>query len=154
MAIYLGSLVQVCCVEGGTLQTNITGMWGECSQCLDHTGFPTHSVCAFLVYTAQAPGCSTGELSKAAPGFCVLPRSKLLRCVFLSTPQRHRHGWTRVLCPSQVRAVQATRCLVSTLSPGGQCILSPPWSHPLGFLGALQEHHLRYAVCLLWGVDL
>ena len=36
---YLGSLVQLCCGEGGTLQTNITGMCGECSQCMDHTGF-------------------------------------------------------------------------------------------------------------------
>ena len=54
-----------------TLQTNITAVYGECSQCLCHTGFaPTHSMCAFLVYTAQAPGCSAGELSKAALG-CV-----------------------------------------------------------------------------------
>jgi len=37
---YLGSLVQSCCGEGGILQTNITGMCGECSQCMDHTGFP------------------------------------------------------------------------------------------------------------------
>ena len=25
---YLGSLVQLCCGEGRTLQTNITGVWG------------------------------------------------------------------------------------------------------------------------------
>ena len=36
---YLGSLVQLCCGEGGTLQTNITGVCGECSQYMDHTGF-------------------------------------------------------------------------------------------------------------------
>ena len=53
MVTYLGLLVQFCCGDGGTLQTNITGMCGECSQCLGHTGFaPTHGVCAFLVYTA------------------------------------------------------------------------------------------------------
>ena len=53
---FLGSLVQSCCGEGGTLQTNNTGV---CLQCLDHTGFaPTHSLCAFPVYTAQALGCS------------------------------------------------------------------------------------------------
>ena len=84
MVIYLGSLVQLCCGEGGTLEKNITGVCGECSQCLGHTGFaPTHSVCAFLVYTAQAPGCSAGELSKAGPGLYALPRSKLLRFRFL-----------------------------------------------------------------------
>ena len=91
MVIYLGSLVQLCCGEGGRVQTNITGLCGECSQCLSHTGFaPTNGVCAFSVYTAQAPGCSAGELSKVGPGLCALPRSKSLRLRFLATPQRHR----------------------------------------------------------------
>ena len=94
-------------------------MWGECSQCLGHTGFaPTHGVCAFPVYTAQSPGCSAGKLSKAGPGLCALPRSKPLRFRFLDTPQRGILGWACILCPSQVRAAQATRCLLSTLSPG------------------------------------
>ena len=58
-SLFLGSLVQSCCGEGGTLQTNITGVCGECSQCLGHIGFAsTHGVCAFPVYTAQALGCS------------------------------------------------------------------------------------------------
>ena len=84
MVIYLGSLVQLCCEEGGTLQTNITGVCGECSQCLGHTGSaPVRGVCAFLVYTTQAPGCSAGALSKAGPGLHALPRSKPLRFRFL-----------------------------------------------------------------------
>ena len=67
MDTFLGSLVQSCCGEGGTLQTNITGVCGECSQCLGHTGFaPIHDVCAFPVYTAQALGCS-GDLSLGPP---------------------------------------------------------------------------------------
>jgi len=58
----LGSLVQSCYGEGGTLQTNTTGMCGECSQCFGHTGFaPAHGRCAFSVYTAQASGCSAGN---------------------------------------------------------------------------------------------
>ena len=101
---FLGSLVQSCCGEEGTLQTNNTGV---CSQCLSHTGFaPAHSVSAFPVYTAQALGCSarnclrpalgcmhfpglshsgsgTWVLHKGAdsvgPAFCALPRSKQLR---------------------------------------------------------------------------
>ena len=61
----------LCCGEGGTLQINITGMCGECLQCLGHTGYaPVHSVCAFLVYTAQAPGCSPGNCLRRALG-CV-----------------------------------------------------------------------------------
>ena len=91
MVIYLGSLVHLCCGEGGTLQANITGMCGEYSQWLGHTGFaPALGMCAFLVYTTEAPGCSAGELSKAGPVLCSLPRSKPLRFRFLGTPQRHR----------------------------------------------------------------
>ena len=38
---------------GGTLETNVTGVCGKCSQRLGHTGFnPAHSVCNSLVYTA------------------------------------------------------------------------------------------------------
>ena len=62
---------------------------------------------------------SAGELSKAGPAFRALPRSKPLRFRFSGTPQRHRLRWVCILCPSQVRAAQATRCLASTLSPGG-----------------------------------
>ena len=107
------------CREGGTLQTNITGVCRECSQCLGHTGFtPAHGVCAFLVYTAQDLGCSAGKLSKVGPGLHALPRSKLLRFRFLGTAQRYTLSWVCVLCPSQVQAAQATRCLVSSLSSG------------------------------------
>ena len=120
MVTYLGSLVQLCCGEGGTLQTNITGVCGECSQCLGHSGFaPTHRACASPVYTAQASGCSAGELSKVGPGLRAVARFKPLQFRFSGTPQRHRLSWACVLCPSQVRGAQATKCLVSTLFPGG-----------------------------------
>ena len=82
-----GPLFRLTCsvvLWGGTLQRNITGMSGECSQRLGCTGFaPIHGVCAFLVHTAQAPGCSTGKLSKAGPGLLGLPKSKPLRFRFL-----------------------------------------------------------------------
>ena len=74
MVTYLGSLVQSCCGEGGTLQTNITGVCEECLQCFSHTGFaPTQGMCAFMVYTSQALGCSIRELSQAGPGFVHFP---------------------------------------------------------------------------------
>ena len=75
-------------------------------------------LCAFPVYTAQAPGCSAGQLSKVGPELHALPRSKLLRFRFSGTPQRCRLGWACNLCPSQVRAAQTTRCLARTQSPG------------------------------------
>ena len=46
------------------------------------------AACAFPVYTAQAPGCSAGELSKAGTGLHALLRSKPLRFRFLGTPQK------------------------------------------------------------------
>ena len=150
MVTSLGSLVQSYCGEEGMLQANNTG---TCSQFLGHTGFaPAHGICTFPVYTAQPPGCSAGGLSKVGPGLCTLPRSKPLRFMFSGTPQRHRLSWACVLCPSQVRAAQATRCLASTLSPGVRCVLSPLWSQPVGFLGV--RLRLKCAVCLLWGADL
>ena len=114
---------------------------------------PLTGVRAFLVYTAQAPGCSAGELFNTDPGLRALPRSMQLRFRFLGTPQRRRLGWACILCPSQVRAAQVTGCLASALSPGGWCVLSPPPSQLLSFRGAPQERHLRCAVCLFWEID-
>ena len=105
-SLYLGSLAQLCCGEGGTLQTSLAcvrsarSVWS--TLCL-----PQLTVaCASRVYTAQAPGCFAGALSKAGlhsvhfPGlscsgsvshvlhkgtdsagcvFCALPRSEQLR---------------------------------------------------------------------------
>ena len=74
MDTFLGSIVQSCCAEGGTLQTNNTGM---CSQCLGHTGFaPTHSVCAFPVLHCLGSRLLCQELSEAGPGLYALPKSK------------------------------------------------------------------------------
>ena len=56
------------------------------------------------------------ELSEAGPGLYALPRSEPLRYRYWGTPQRHRLGRACVLCPSQVRAAQATRCLASTVA--------------------------------------
>ena len=74
------------------------------------------AACAFWVYTAQAPCCSAGELSKVGSKFHALPRSKLLRFRFSSTLQGHRLGWACVLCPFHVRAAQTHWCLTSAPS--------------------------------------
>ena len=107
---------------------NITGVCGECLQCMDHTEFaPTRSMCAFQVYSAQAPRCSAREWSKVGPGLCALPRTMPLRFRFSGTPQRHKLGWACVLCSSQVRAAQAKKSLASALSPGeAVCLTSSP----------------------------
>ena len=76
MDTFLGSLVQLCCGEGGTLQTNNSGMR---SQCLRHWACP----CSWHV-CPPCPHCSGSrllrrELSKAGPGLHAPPRSKPLR---------------------------------------------------------------------------
>ena len=70
--------------------------------CSQHVCFPS--------LHCSGPRLLCWELSDAGPGLHALPRSKLLRFRFSGTPQRHRLGWACVLCPSQVRAAQVTRC--------------------------------------------
>ena len=70
---------------------------------------------------------------------CALPRTKPLRFRFLGISQWYRLSWACVLCPSQIQAAWATKWLENALFPAGWCILSPPPSQPLGFLGFLTD---------------
>ena len=82
-------------------------------------GLPLLTECVLSQSTLLRLQVALQELSKVGPWLRAFPRSKLLRFRFLGISQRHRLGWPCVLCPSQVRAVQATRCFATTLSPGG-----------------------------------
>ena len=99
--------------EGGTMQTNNTGV---CLQCFGHTGFAPRSRCVCFP-CLHCLGCRLlcQELSEAGPGLHAPPRSKPFRFRYWGSPQRHRFGWVCILCPSQVQAVLVTRCLVSTV---------------------------------------
>ena len=71
------SSFQSCYREGGALQTDIA-VCGEHLPCSGHTGFALYrGVCAFPVYTAQAPGCSTvsGPCVECGSSFRVLHKS-------------------------------------------------------------------------------
>ena len=87
--LFRSSSVQSCCREGGALQTE-SAVCGEHSPCSGHTGFAPHrGVCAFLICTAQAPGCSIWSgpcvecsssfrvfhkiVDLVAPAFCAFP---------------------------------------------------------------------------------
>ena len=126
--LFLGSLVQSRCEEGGTLQTNNPGM---CSQCLSHTGpAPARS--------AHSSGSRLlcWEPSEAGPGLHAPPMSKLLRFRHSGSPQRCRLGWACILCPSQVRVAQMCgEC--------GCCDLLPLPFLLLSFLGVQLAHLLR-----------
>ena len=110
---FLGSLVQSRCGEGGTLQTNNTGV---CSQCLSHTG----PALAHGVYSRCSHSSGSRllcwEPSEAGPGLHAPPRSKPLRFRHSDSPQRCRLSWACVLCPFQVRAAQVTRFLASAVA--------------------------------------
>ena len=115
---YLGSLVQLCCGWGGTLQTNITGVCGECVPCMDYTGFATaQGGMCFLGLHCSGSRCFAMAQPEAGPAFRALPRSKLLRSSgILQGPWL---CWACVLGPSQVWAAQETMCLVNALSQVG-----------------------------------
>ena len=92
-----GSFVQSCYGEGGALQTNVTGVCGEHSQCFGHTGFaPICSMCfprlhcsgSRLLYKEWAlscvhfPGLSCSDsgfrvlhkdVDSVGPAFCAFP---------------------------------------------------------------------------------
>ena len=131
MDTFLGSLVRSHCGEGGTLQTNNTGV---CLQCFSHAGpAPTHS--------AHPSGSRLlhREQSQAGPGLHAPPRSKLLRLRHSGSPQRHRLSWACVLCPFQVQAAQV-------FGEHGRCDLSPLPSLLLSFLGVQLVPLLRQMV--------
>ena len=151
-----GHLFQLTCsivLRGGRNTAN-KYHWRVCGVLIvsqPHWVCPLSQLCAFSVYTAQAPGCSAGELSKVGPGLRALPRSMLLRFRFRfsGTPQRHRLCRACVLYPSQVRAAQVTRCLPSALSSGTVSLITS--SVPAApFLCVQWEHCLSSTVCLLW----
>ena len=129
--IFLGSLVQSRCGEGGMLQTNNTGL---CSQCLRHAGpAPAHG--------AHRSGSRLlrREPSEASPGLHAPPRSKPLRLRHSGSPQRRRLSWACVLCPSQVQIAQV-------FGERSCRDLSPFPSLPLGFLGVHLAPLLRWMV--------
>ena len=117
-------------------------------------GLPCSRRVCFLCLHCLGSRLLCWELSEASPWLYALPRSELLRFRFSGTSQRHRLVWACVLCPSQARAAQVTKCLASTVSPVEGYDLLPPSSLPLGFLGVQLVHLFRCSVCLFWGVDL
>ena len=81
----LGSLVYSCCGEGGALQTNVTGVCGEHSQCSGHTGFALlMGVCFPHLH------CSGSQLLYMEQVLCCV------RFQFSGIPQKRGLGWTRL----------------------------------------------------------
>ena len=103
MISYLGSLVQFSPAAGRVgLQTDIA-VCGEHSPCSGHTGFAPHRcVCAFPVYTAQAPSCSiwSWPCLECGSSFPVLHKSAdLVAPAFCVFPGLSGSGSQRLGCP-------------------------------------------------------
>ena len=143
MDTFLGLFVHSCIGEGGTPQTNTIGICGEYSQCLGHTGFaPAHGVCAFPVYTAQALGCSARNCLRWALG--CMPFRDLSPS---GSGSRILHKGTDLIGPAfcVLPRSEQLRCLVSTVAPSWGCVLLPPPSQQLSFLGVQRACLLRCA---------
>ena len=102
--------------DGEALQTNITGVCGGARSAWATLGLPALMVCVLSQSKLLRLQVALQKLSKSGPALHALPRSKPLRLRFSGTPQRCRLGWACIFCPSQVRATQVTRCLVSAHS--------------------------------------
>ena len=124
--IYLGPLVQLCLQGGRSIANQYHWwVWGVLSVSGPYWVCPRSWSMLFpsLHFSGSRVLCRG---TKEGPRLRALPRCMLLRFRFLGTPQRHRLGWDCVLCPSQVQAAQATRCLASTLSPGAVHLITSP----------------------------
>ena len=154
MVTYLGLLVQLCCGEEHCKQISLACV-GSAHSVWAALDLPPLMACVLSWSTLlRLQGALQGNCLKRVLGCLDFPSLSHSGSGFSGAPQRHRLGWACISCPSQVQAAQVTRCLVSALSPGGRCILSPPWSRPIGFLGVQWERRLRCAMCLLWRADL
>ena len=81
-----------------------------------HSACPPLTACVLPCLRCLGSRLLCRELSAASPGLYALPMSKPLRFRHSDSPQRHRLRWACVLCPSQIRAGQVTRCLVSAVA--------------------------------------
>ena len=143
MVTYLGSLVQLCCGERGTLQTKIPlACVGSARTIWTTLGLPQlTAVCAFRVY-GSGSRVSAGVLSKADPVFMH----------FQGLSFSGSGSW--VLLKGTDSTGMCFVCFLGLSSSGdqvlgeytvpcGPCVLITSPSQQLGFLGAQREHRLR-----------
>ena len=107
------------------------------------------AACAFWVYTAQAAGCFAGHCPKQALGFLHFPGLSCLGQV-LGYAARAQIRLSMCFVPFPGPSSSGDQVLGKCTLQSVWCILSPPWSWLLSFLGAQRECPLSCAVCLLW----
>ena len=91
-------------------------MWGVLAVSWPHWVCPCSLCVCFPCLHCLGSRLLCREPSEAGPEWYALPRSKPPSFRYSCTPQRRRISWACVLCPSQVRAAQVTRCLASAVA--------------------------------------
>ena len=129
---FLGSLVQSCCGEGGTLQTSLACV-GALAVSRPHWVCPHSRHVAFPVYTAQAPDCSAGSCLRRALGCVRLPG---LSCSGSGSRVLHKGA----------DSVGPASCARPRLSSSGDQVLG---EHTLPTCGV--SYHLPHSSCWLPG---
>ena len=131
MVTYLGSLVQSCCGEGGTWQTNIAGMCGESPQCLGHTGFaPAHGrVCFPGLHCSGSRFLCRGTVQSGPwVSFTSQVSAPQVQVLGYSTKAQTRLGLRFVSFPGP--SSSGDQVLGKRTLPGWGCVLWPPPSSP------------------------
>jgi len=146
---YLGSSVQLCWGEGGTQQTNITGVCGECSQCMDHTGLAPahHGMCFPGLHCLGSKLLCRGTV-QSRPCVSCTSQSWAAQVQVLGYCTRAQTWLGVSFVPFPGLSTSASQVLGERTVPGGPCILITSLVWLLGFPGALGGHHLRCAYVL------
>ena len=129
MNTYLASLVQLCCGEGGTIQTNTAGLCGECSRWMYHTGFASTQGSMYFM----GPHCAgSSRLCKGTVPSepCIACTSHVYVLRVSDAPQGTDPDGLCGFYLYWVQATKVTRCLVSSVFQVGRASYAPPQSLP------------------------
>jgi len=120
--VTLGSHVQLYYGEGGTLQTNISGMCGECLQWMDHTGFdPAQGGVCFL--GLRCLGSRVLCRSTVQSGPCILCTSQVLVIQVLKYSTKAQTQLGVHFMPFPDPSISDDQVLGVCIIPGGPCVL-------------------------------
>ena len=117
MVIYLGSLVQSCCEEGGTMPTNINGMCGEFCSVSATLGLPPFTACVLSQSTLL-------RLQADLQGNCLKPALGCVQVLGYSTKAQTLLGLRFVPFPGL--SSSGDQGLVGTHSLGVMRLITSP----------------------------
>ena len=128
-------------------------VWGALAVSGSHRVCPAHSVCAFPVYTAQAPGCSAGSCLRRPWVACASQiYAAQVQVLGYSTKARTQLGLRFVPFPGPSSSGDQVLDARALASWAVRLITSPVPAAGLPVCAA--EAASQICRCLLWGADL